>query len=67
MLHIIKDDLMRAMDQFFREDMRGLGAINKALVSLLPKKDGAVELTDSRLVSLIHGACESNTRGNQDL
>ena len=27
--HIIRDDFMRAMDMFHRDDMRGLGAINK--------------------------------------
>lgn len=42
--HIIKQDLMRALDYFYRGDMRGLPAINKALVSLLPKVDGAMDI-----------------------
>lgn len=33
-----------------------MAAINKALVSLLPKADGAEELRDFRPVSLVHGA-----------
>ena len=54
--HIIKDDIMRAMDLFHQGDMRGLPAINKAIVTLLPKIDGAVDLKNFRLVSLMHGA-----------
>lgn len=47
---------MRAMEHFFRGDMCGLPAINKALVTLLPKVVGAAKLKDYRHVSLIHGA-----------
>lgn len=54
--HIIRDDIMWALEHFFRGDMHGLPSINKAIVSLLPKKMGAVELKDYRPVSLIHGA-----------
>ena len=36
--------------------MRGLAAINKSLVSLLPKKDGALEVCDFRPINLVHGA-----------
>jgi len=46
---------MNALDHFHREDMRGLGAVNKALVSLLPKKVGAVDIKDFCPVSLISG------------
>lgn len=53
---IIKGDLMRAMDAFYRGDMRGLATINKAIVTLLPKMDGAVDIKDFRPVSLVHGA-----------
>ena len=42
---IIKEDFMRAIDCFYKDDMRGLSAINKSLVSLLPKKEGALEVT----------------------
>lgn len=53
--HIIKADILRAFEIFYRGDMRRLPAINKALVILLLKLDGAVELHDFRLVCLIHG------------
>lgn len=53
---IIKWDLMRALEQFYRADMRGLPAINRAIVSLLPKKEGAVDIKDYMPVSLVHGA-----------
>lgn len=53
---IVKPDFMRAVHCFSSGDLRGLGAINKVLVSLLPKKDGASELRDFRPVSLEHGA-----------
>ena len=35
-------------------DFRGFGAVNRALITLLPKKQGAVEIKDFRPVSLIH-------------
>uniref|UniRef100_A0A8R7VIJ4 Reverse transcriptase domain-containing protein n=1 Tax=Triticum urartu TaxID=4572 RepID=A0A8R7VIJ4_TRIUA len=47
---------MRAMGCFYNGDMRGLAAINKSLVSLLPKKDGALEVCDFRPINLVHGA-----------
>lgn len=47
---------MRAFELFHKGDMRGIPSINKAIVSLLPKVDGAVQLKDFRPVSLIHGA-----------
>lgn len=53
---IIKWDFMRALEHFYKGDMRGLAAINKAIVSLLRKKDGAVDIRDYQPVSLIHGA-----------
>lgn len=47
---------MRAFGCFYSGDMRGLPAINKAMVSLLPKVDGAIDIKDFRPVSLVHGA-----------
>ena len=47
---------MRALEQFHREDMRGMSAINKALVTLLPKKKGAMDIKEYRPVSLIGGS-----------
>lgn len=53
---VIKVDLMRALDCFYHGDMRGLPTTNKAIVSLLPKVDGALDIKDFRPVSLIHGS-----------
>lgn len=53
---IIKLDIMATLDCFHRGDMRGLPAINKAIVTLLPKMDGAVDVKDFRPVSLVHCA-----------
>lgn len=36
--------------------MHGFDRINRALVVLLPKKEGTVESSDYRPVSLIHGS-----------
>ena len=35
--HVIKGDLMRALQAFYHGDMRGPPTINKAIVALLPK------------------------------
>ena len=43
---IIIDDFMRALDHFYCADMRGMATTNKALVSLLPKVVGAVDIKD---------------------
>lgn len=53
---IIQEDFMRAFEHFYRGDMRGLVAINKVTVPLLPKVTGARDIKDFRPVSLIHGA-----------
>lgn len=52
---IIKGDIMRALHAFHQGDMRGLPAINKAIVTLLPKLDGAEDIRDFWLASLVHG------------
>lgn len=54
--NVIKEDFMRAFTCFHKGDVRGMAAINKSLVSLLPKKDGAVEVGDFRPINLVHGA-----------
>jgi hypothetical protein len=52
---IIKVDVMAAFNSLSRLDSRGFGAINNALITLLPKKPGAEEVRDFRPISLIHG------------
>lgn len=51
---VIKEDFMRALECFYSGDMRGLPTINKAIVSLLPKADGAFDIKDFWPVSLLH-------------
>ena len=41
---IIKEDIMCAFHTFYLGDMRGLQVINKSLISLLPKVDGAMDI-----------------------
>lgn len=54
--NIIRQDFMQAFEAFYQADMRGLTVLNKAIVTLLPKKEGAVDIKDFRPVSLVHGA-----------
>ena len=53
---IIRDDFMAAMSCFYAGDVRGMAVINKSLVTLLSKKDGALDLGDFRPINLVHGA-----------
>lgn len=53
---IIREDFMCALHAFHCGDMRGMHAINKALITLIPKVDGAVDIRDFRPLSLVHGA-----------
>lgn len=52
--NIIKLDLHAALNQLHKMDSRGLARINKALIVLIPKKQGADALADFRPISLIH-------------
>ncbi|KAM0921778.1 hypothetical protein ACQ4PT_006701 [Festuca glaucescens] len=51
---IIKVDLMAALREVWLGRDQGFEALNEALITLLPKKDGAVELKDFRPISLVH-------------
>jgi hypothetical protein len=52
---IIKVDIMATFNSLSRLDNRGFGAVNSALIALLPKRPGAEEVKDFRSISLIHG------------
>jgi hypothetical protein len=52
---IIKVDVMAVFNSLSRLDSRGFGAVNSALITLLPKRPGAEEVKDFRPISLIHG------------
>jgi hypothetical protein len=51
---IIQPDLMRALDAFWRQDMRNLHDVNGVLMVLLSKITDATCLKYFRLISLIH-------------
>jgi hypothetical protein len=51
---IIKRDVLAALTAVFLDRGQNFGDVNGALIALLPKKDGAVELRDFRPISLVH-------------
>jgi hypothetical protein len=51
---IIRVDIMAAFNSLSCLDSRGFGAVNSALITLLPKKPGAEEVRDFQPISLIH-------------
>ncbi|KAM0912001.1 hypothetical protein ACQ4PT_013083 [Festuca glaucescens] len=53
---------MDAFQALWSGDCRGLHAANQALVSLLPKHAGAVEVKDFRPISLIHSVAKLVTK-----
>ena len=59
---IIKLDLLAALNQLYHMDSTGLAMINKALIVLLPKKQGADRLHDFRSISLIHSLIKIFTK-----
>jgi hypothetical protein len=52
---IIKVDVMAAFNSLSRLDSHGFGAVNNAIITLLPKKSGAEEVRVFWPISLIHG------------
>ncbi|KAM0841179.1 hypothetical protein ACQ4PT_059188 [Festuca glaucescens] len=51
---IIKHDVVAALMDVYLDCGQHFGAINGALITLLPKMEGAVELKDFRPISLVH-------------
>ncbi|KAM0849346.1 hypothetical protein ACQ4PT_053786 [Festuca glaucescens] len=51
---IIKDDVFRAFQHLYSLRAKGMRNLNDALIVLLPKKDGAIDVKDFRPISLIH-------------
>jgi hypothetical protein len=55
---IVKVHVMAAFNSLSRLDGRGFGAVNSALITLLPKRSGAQEVKYFRPISLIHGVAK---------
>jgi hypothetical protein len=51
---VVKFEVMNAIRQFTIADSRNFQALNSAYITLLPKKEGAVDLADFRPISLLH-------------
>jgi hypothetical protein len=51
---IIKEDVLRAISQFYALNQQGLQFLNQALVVLIPKKSNPISISDYRPISLTH-------------
>lgn len=51
---VIKVEILAALNSLFLTNGQGFASLNDALISLLPKKDEAVDVKDFRPISLIH-------------
>lgn len=56
--HIIKTDLMQAIAKFAACNSTNFQALNTAVMILLPKTEGASQLTEFRPISLIHSVAK---------
>jgi mannosylglycoprotein endo-beta-mannosidase len=59
---VVKTDLMRVIHQFGNLHVSNLHWLNSANVVLLPKKDGAEEISDFRPISLVHSIAKIITK-----
>jgi hypothetical protein len=59
---IIKVDLMRVIDLFGELHAENFHWLNSANIVLLPKKEGAKEVSDYRPISLIHGVAKIKSK-----
>lgn len=55
---IIKDDILLVINSFSNLQTRNFHWLNSANIALVPKKDGAEEISDFRPISLIHAVAK---------
>jgi hypothetical protein len=53
-LSIIKQDVLAALQAVWLGRHQGFDCLNDALITLIPKKEGVVDLKDFRPISLVH-------------
>uniref|UniRef100_A0A453T0I7 Reverse transcriptase domain-containing protein n=1 Tax=Aegilops tauschii subsp. strangulata TaxID=200361 RepID=A0A453T0I7_AEGTS len=53
---------MAVFEKFYQLADGDFGALNRALIVLLPKKDGAIQMGDFRPISLIHSVAKFITK-----
>jgi hypothetical protein len=58
----IKNDIMAVIDRFGELHVHGFHWLNSANIALLPKKEGAEEVSDFRPISLIHAIAKIITK-----
>ncbi|KAM0876090.1 hypothetical protein ACQ4PT_036415 [Festuca glaucescens] len=51
---VIKMDVLDALREIFLGRCQHFGGLNNAYITLLPKRDGAVDMSDHRPISLVH-------------
>jgi hypothetical protein len=59
---IIRQDIMRAVDQFYILNQQGLHFLNQAFVVLIPKKENPQRVTNFRAISLTHNFAKIITK-----
>jgi hypothetical protein len=57
---VIKDDLMRALNQLFSLRANTWNLLNSANVALIPKKTDPTTIGDYRPISLMHSVAKNN-------
>jgi hypothetical protein len=59
---IIKQDILRAMNQFYTLNHQGMHFLNQAFVVLIPKKDNPNKVSDFRPINLSHSFAKIVTK-----